>query len=700
MGSSSSSDRAGSTAASSMSSSLNNSIHGASIGGGKSSMSSTLTSQSCSSIQSSKVGEPASLQSAMEEKDSYFVKDTRRAEGNSPGSPGSPLGSDEEERRSMSRRISKVSHDGDYRQMQGGDDKKVLHQDTLAASPKPMSSNANPADVPMNMHDATDNLSTEEGASHLNASKSTEDGHQVGGGVGKRRYPCSHASCDKTFSTSGHAARHNRIHTGSKPYRCTFPGCNASFSRQDNSLQHYRTHVLHPKGRGAGNDSLSLEGTSFNESRGKRNSAIDSHLQAFDPETEATVRLGRKALEEGTAIAVVHEVVDGKGKKGEAVQRMVGQSKGTRRVSSSIAKAEMASQSIANERADGEDEDRKRDIEKSRHYHSSQGFPLHRSSLNYDEIPAYPSTSSQSSEMDGTAYSHQRSNFPPFNTAYTVNATYRPYGHNHHNNPAAWHQSASQGNYSTALHHGPYDKDRRRSSPYSSHPPLPHHDMLNRTTSANASQFLTSASHQENQASRLNSVASMVDHKRSRSLNHDQALQSRMDWRAERDQMRRGRGGDMVDVADDDNDNEDGEMSKSTAPTYVSASSPKKTSPFRYRDTERTKLALLPSPTTSLASYRSRLSSFPSAALTSQSSTLQRLHFNPGLHDPHLPLPSTLTTLPYSSDRSTSNLTPTTPLDDLIMQHGIRSSVQTPFSNKSDSNRTLAPIRSGQYKAS
>ncbi|PWN35863.1 uncharacterized protein FA14DRAFT_122681, partial [Meira miltonrushii] len=59
---------------------------------------------------------------------------------------------------------------------------------------------------------------------------------------GKKRYPCSYPGCDKTFSTSGHAARHNRIHTGSKPYRCTFPGCNASFSRQDNSLQHYRTH--------------------------------------------------------------------------------------------------------------------------------------------------------------------------------------------------------------------------------------------------------------------------------------------------------------------------------------------------------------------------------------------------------------------------------------------------------------------------
>ncbi|PWN19211.1 the first and second Zf-C2h2 domains from Krueppel-like factor 10, partial [Microstroma glucosiphilum] len=54
----------------------------------------------------------------------------------------------------------------------------------------------------------------------------------------KKRYPCTHPGCDKTFSTSGHAARHNRIHTGQKPYRCMFPGCKATFSRQDNALAH------------------------------------------------------------------------------------------------------------------------------------------------------------------------------------------------------------------------------------------------------------------------------------------------------------------------------------------------------------------------------------------------------------------------------------------------------------------------------
>ncbi|CAO1615047.1 unnamed protein product [Parajaminaea phylloscopi] len=117
---------------------------------------------------------------------------------------------------------------------------------------------------------------------------------------GKKRYPCNHPGCDKTFSTSGHAARHNRIHTGQKPYRCTFPGCEASFSRQDNALAHFRSgHALTKARSGADGDEQEAGPTG----------------SQYDAQVGAGAELGRKALEEGTAIAIVR---DGK------VERTVG----------------------------------------------------------------------------------------------------------------------------------------------------------------------------------------------------------------------------------------------------------------------------------------------------------------------------------------------------------------------------------------
>ncbi|KAL6703988.1 hypothetical protein ACN47E_008839 [Coniothyrium glycines] len=59
----------------------------------------------------------------------------------------------------------------------------------------------------------------------------------------KNSYPCPMAkqfNCSDYFTTSGHAARHAKKHTGKKDAYC--PECNKAFTRKDNMEQHRRTH--------------------------------------------------------------------------------------------------------------------------------------------------------------------------------------------------------------------------------------------------------------------------------------------------------------------------------------------------------------------------------------------------------------------------------------------------------------------------
>ncbi|KAJ5160415.1 uncharacterized protein N7482_007419 [Penicillium canariense] len=69
---------------------------------------------------------------------------------------------------------------------------------------------------------------------------------QSGNGRGtgrKNKYPCPYAAshgCLASFTTSGHAARHGKKHTGEKSVHC--PICNKAFTRKDNMKQHIRTH--------------------------------------------------------------------------------------------------------------------------------------------------------------------------------------------------------------------------------------------------------------------------------------------------------------------------------------------------------------------------------------------------------------------------------------------------------------------------
>ncbi|KAG9317897.1 hypothetical protein JVU11DRAFT_2126 [Chiua virens] len=57
----------------------------------------------------------------------------------------------------------------------------------------------------------------------------------------KKKHVCT--TCDRGFTTSGHLARHLRVHTGERNHKCPFPGCETRCSRQDNLQQHYRIHL-------------------------------------------------------------------------------------------------------------------------------------------------------------------------------------------------------------------------------------------------------------------------------------------------------------------------------------------------------------------------------------------------------------------------------------------------------------------------
>ncbi|KAJ4000595.1 hypothetical protein F5050DRAFT_1729719 [Lentinula boryana] len=80
--------------------------------------------------------------------------------------------------------------------------------------------------------------------------KSNEDGEIEGmsatstpnqGQSARKKHVCP--TCERCFTTSGHLARHSRVHTGEKNHKCPFPGCDTRCSRQDNLQQHYRIHL-------------------------------------------------------------------------------------------------------------------------------------------------------------------------------------------------------------------------------------------------------------------------------------------------------------------------------------------------------------------------------------------------------------------------------------------------------------------------
>ena len=73
---------------------------------------------------------------------------------------------------------------------------------------------------------------------HVPPAKSLPSSSSAGAPVPpKKKHVCP--TCDRGFTTSGHLARHARVHTGERNHKCPFPGCETRCSRQDNLQQQY-----------------------------------------------------------------------------------------------------------------------------------------------------------------------------------------------------------------------------------------------------------------------------------------------------------------------------------------------------------------------------------------------------------------------------------------------------------------------------
>ncbi|KAK9464361.1 hypothetical protein V1512DRAFT_268458 [Lipomyces arxii] len=102
--------------------------------------------------------------------------------------------------------------------------------------------------------------------------------------VKHKRYACQ---CGRSFTTSGHLARHTRIHTGEKNYVCPETGCGARFSRQDNCMQHFRTHRPHQHPRKSAihrrsSSASSVSGASSTQSNSRKQRDMGSEASRLD----------------------------------------------------------------------------------------------------------------------------------------------------------------------------------------------------------------------------------------------------------------------------------------------------------------------------------------------------------------------------------------------------------------------------------
>jgi hypothetical protein len=122
-------------------------------------------------------------------------------------------------------------------------------QKELASAYPPLSQNSGPLPYPASNLQQNYFRPQPQAESHLNGPASANPRSK------KNSYPCPVAkqyNCADHFTTSGHAARHAKKHTGKKDAFC--PECNKAFTRKDNMEQHRRTHQSGRNAAGKGTD--------------------------------------------------------------------------------------------------------------------------------------------------------------------------------------------------------------------------------------------------------------------------------------------------------------------------------------------------------------------------------------------------------------------------------------------------------------
>jgi hypothetical protein len=122
--------------------------------------------------------------------------------------------------------------------------------DQLLAYQAKSTNSAMASDYPGLPLSPTDGQTVPTPSSSLNPNSQLQASNPAAGSpIKKNKYPCPYASshhCTSTFTTSGHAARHGKKHTGEKGVHC--PVCNKAFTRKDNMKQHERTHKASASG--------------------------------------------------------------------------------------------------------------------------------------------------------------------------------------------------------------------------------------------------------------------------------------------------------------------------------------------------------------------------------------------------------------------------------------------------------------------